>query len=191
MGWCYWNADALPWMCCAYQRRLIGAAVHKDVGQLAATLHYQWFWPFVRFRTHSGLCSSWRCAVDSDPRGLRRLSGGADRSLGGLERAAKWSRVWRRFDRRLDAAAVTATKPTPGGSASTGSISGPDLAIRLQDRPGVLAAVFFIPWEIGRVDRFNTPNGDADLKQLRQSGQLRDHPDQLGWLFEPEFLTLA
>ncbi len=35
------------------------------------------------------------------------------------------------------------------------------------------------------------PTATRALQQLRQSGQLRDHPDQPGWLFEPEFLTLA
>ncbi|PHX67268.1 MAG: hypothetical protein CK549_07020 [Cyanobium sp. Baikal-G2] len=35
------------------------------------------------------------------------------------------------------------------------------------------------------------PTATRALQQLRQSGQLWDHPDQPGWLFRPEFLTLA
>jgi hypothetical protein len=35
------------------------------------------------------------------------------------------------------------------------------------------------------------PTATRALQQLRQSGQLRDHPDKPGWLFRPEFLTLA
>ncbi len=34
------------------------------------------------------------------------------------------------------------------------------------------------------------PTATRALQQLRQSGQLRDHPDQPGWLFQPKFLTL-
>ena len=34
------------------------------------------------------------------------------------------------------------------------------------------------------------PTATRALQQLRHSGQLLDHPDQSGWLFKPEFLTL-
>lgn len=35
------------------------------------------------------------------------------------------------------------------------------------------------------------PTATRALQQLRRSGHLRDHPDQPGWLFQPDFLTLA
>jgi len=35
------------------------------------------------------------------------------------------------------------------------------------------------------------PTATRALQQLRKSGDVRDHPDQPGWLFQPNFLTLA
>jgi len=35
------------------------------------------------------------------------------------------------------------------------------------------------------------PTATRALQQPRRSGQLRDHPDQPGWLFQPDLLKLA
>ncbi len=35
------------------------------------------------------------------------------------------------------------------------------------------------------------PTATRALQELRRSGQLRDHPDQPGWLFQPDLLKLA